>query len=175
MSPSMKTRLLRPAGARPRAGHRSAGDDPADGPADPADRSPPSPSPPCSSSIRPAAAAADRRRHSRVPRRKPLRVSRLRKELPPDAAAPPDGLPAPGGRQQGSRQGTEALQPERLPDRPLHRALADDLRGERRAQPAPAFLGRPARDRRPARLLLRLRATASTAPSQGATASATSP
>ena len=63
--------------------------------------------------------AARRRHHSRLSRRKPLRLSHLREELPPDADPPPDGLPAPGGRQQGSRQGTEALQPERLSHRPL--------------------------------------------------------
>ena len=39
---------------------------------------------------------------SRISWRKPLRLSHLRQELPPDARAPADGLPAPGWRQQRS-------------------------------------------------------------------------
>ena len=87
-------------------------------------------------------AVACRRHHSRVSRREPLRIPHLCQELPPDAVAPPDGLSAPGGRQQGSGEGTQAFQPERLSDRPLHEALAEDLRRECRAQSTAAFLGR---------------------------------
>ena len=113
-----------------------------------------------------AAAAADRRRHSRVSGREPLRVPRLRQELPPDAAAAPDGLSAPGGRQQRSAKELKLFGlSEFLTDR--FTALSQtDLRAERRAQSAPAFLGRRAGHRRAARLLRRLCLQSSGAPSR---------
>ena len=52
------------------------------------------------------------------------------------------------GRQQGSRQGTQALRPEQVPDRPLHPAFRRDLRRERRAVAAQADRRRAALDHR---------------------------
>ena len=49
------------------------------------------------------------RRSSFLPRRNPLRLPRLREELPPDPSQAPDGLPAAGRRQPRRRQGSKAL------------------------------------------------------------------
>jgi ATP-binding cassette, subfamily B, bacterial len=97
------------------------------------------------------------RNRSCISGREPLRLSHLCQELPADADSSPDGLPAPGRRQQGSSQGAQALQPERYLTGSLHRAFAKDLRRECEPESPPAVLGRPAFDPRPGWLLRSLR------------------
>ncbi len=134
-------RLLRPPGARSGAGHRPAGDDPADGPA----FSPGSDNGDLERAagllLAVAHAAAGGRRAAVILWRNALRFSWLREELPANANQARDGLPAHGGRQQRSRQGTEAFQPERLPDQSLRQALRANLSREREPFEAEADCG----------------------------------
>ena len=114
--------VLRPAGARAGTGDRPAGDDSDAGPAGAAGDHDDYAVGDHHLLLALVAAAADCRRGAGVRWREPLRVSGICQEFPADADPPQAGLSAAGGRQQGSREGAEALRAQQVPDRPLHAA-----------------------------------------------------
>ena len=78
-----------------------------------------------------AVALAGGRPGSRFSGRESFRLSGLCQELPPDSGPPATGLPAPLGREQRGRQGTEAFRPEELPDTALRPPVGRHLPGKR--------------------------------------------
>ena len=106
--------LLRSPRASTGAGDRSSGDDPADGPPDPAGHHDVGllGGPGVGLSVAGASACAGCA--AVVSRRDPLRLSGLRKELPPDPGQAADGLSAAGSRKPRRRKGSQTLRPQQV-------------------------------------------------------------
>ena len=149
--------FLRSPGARPGAGHRPAGHDPDAGPPGAAGHHHHHAVDFHRLLLALAIAAADRGRLAGLHRREPLCLPRLRQEFPADAGTPPARLPAHPGRQQGSRQGAEAIRPEQVPHRAFHPAVRRGVRGKCRALETQADCRSLSVDHRLAGLLLGLR------------------
>jgi hypothetical protein len=119
--------------------------------------SPPSPSRPCSSATRRFCCCcswpASFPRFSAKATSLSSPTPRTFRQTP---VAPPDGLSAPGGRQQRGGQGTQALQPQRLLTGRFT-GLSQEFTKRMSRSTAASFLGRAAGHPRPARLLRRLR------------------
>ena len=123
--------VLRQDGARARAGHGSAGDDPVDGHADSAAGDDDQHGGRNHLFVAVDSGGADRLRDSGVHGRDAFRVHGLFAEFQADACEARDGLSAHRGRQQGKREGTEALRAGELSGRPVLEALERTARGER--------------------------------------------